>query len=126
MANDDQGRLRNAVLTNSITWPSALSLKAEQSPNQQHPELVPLRTEPKDLRAAACTATTDLWQSESARESVGKAAGPASLALTWRGRRVRGLGPGLTSDSADAVRVVLRNDLPAGPQVFWHPPALPV
>ena len=60
------------------------------------------------------------------RESVGEAAGPASLALTWRGRRVRGLGPGLTSDSADAVRVVLRNDLSAGPQVFWHPPALPV
>jgi hypothetical protein len=37
----------------------------------------------------------------------------------------RGLGPGLTSESADAVRVVLRNDLPAGSQVFWHPPAVP-
>ena len=28
-----------------------------------------------------------------------------------------GLGPGLTSDSADAVRAVLRDDLSAGPQV---------
>src|ERR1035438_8004676 len=33
----------------------------------------------------------------------------------------RGLGPGLTSESADAVRVVLRNDLSAGPQVFLAP-----
>jgi hypothetical protein len=38
----------------------------------------------------------------------------------------RGLGPGLTSESADAVRAVLRNELSAGPQVLWHPPALPV
>jgi hypothetical protein len=41
--------------------------------------------------------------------------------LIWLGRRVRGLGPGLTSDSADAVRVVLRNDLSAGSQVFVAP-----
>jgi hypothetical protein len=29
---------------------------------------------------------------------------------------VKGLGPGLTSESADAARVVLGNDLSAGPQ----------
>jgi hypothetical protein len=43
------------------------------------------------------------------RESVGSASCPASLALTWRGRRVGGLGPGLTSESADAVRVCPAN-----------------
>ena len=32
--------------------------------------------------------------------------------------RVGGLGPGLTSDSADAASAVLRNDLPAGSQVI--------
>ena len=52
------------------------------------------------------------------REDVGSASGPASLALTWRGRRAGGLGPGLTSESADAARAVLRNDLPAGPRFY--------
>jgi hypothetical protein len=60
------------------------------------------------------------------RETVDSASGPASLTVMSRGHRVGGLGPGLTSDAADAARVVLRNDLSAGPQVFWHPPALPV
>ena len=36
------------------------------------------------------------------REDVGSASGPASLALIWWGRRVGGLGPGLTSESAVA------------------------
>ena len=44
------------------------------------------------------------------------ASGPASLALLWWGRRVGGLGPGLTSESADAARAVLRIDLSAGPR----------
>jgi hypothetical protein len=52
--------------------------------------------------------------------------GPAFPALSGRGGMVKGLGSGLTSESADAARVVLRNDLPAGPRFFWHPPALPV
>ena len=60
------------------------------------------------------------------RESVGSASGPASPALTWRGRRVGGLGPGLTSESADAGVLSLGIDLSAGSQVLWHPPALPV
>jgi hypothetical protein len=55
------------------------------------------------------------------RESVGNASGPASPILTGYGRRVGSLGPGLTSDSADAVRAVLRDDLSAGPQVFTAP-----
>ena len=49
---------------------------------------------------------------------MGSASGPASPVLTGYGRRVGNLGPGLTSDSADAARVVLRNDLPAGSQFF--------
>jgi hypothetical protein len=54
------------------------------------------------------------------REDVGSASGsgPASVVLVWYGRRVGGLGPGLTSESADAARAVLRDDLPAGPQVY--------
>ena len=60
------------------------------------------------------------------RESVDNASGPASPILTEQGRRVGSLGPGLTSDSADAVRAVLRDDLSAGPQVLWHLPAVPV
>src|SRR6266516_920371 len=52
------------------------------------------------------------------QENVDSASGPACAVLRWCGRRVGGLGPGLTSDSADAARAVLRDDLPAGPQVF--------
>src|SRR2546430_222703 len=55
------------------------------------------------------------------RESVGNASGPASPILTEYGRRVGSLGPGLTSESADAVRAVLRDDLSAGSQVFTAP-----
>jgi len=55
------------------------------------------------------------------RESVDSASGPASPILTGYGRRVGSLGPGLTSESADAVRAVLRDDLSAGPQVFTAP-----
>src|SRR5712671_313295 len=57
------------------------------------------------------------------REDVGSASGPACVVLRWCRRRVGSLGPGLTSESAGAARVVLRNDLSAGSQVFWHPPA---
>ena len=59
------------------------------------------------------------------RESVGSASGPASPVLTGYGHRVGSLGPGLTSESADAVRAVLRDDLSAGPQVYRHLPAVP-
>ena len=52
---------------------------------------------------------------------MGSASGPASPVLSWWGRSVGNLGPGLTSESADAARVVLRNDLSAGPQVFLAP-----
>src|SRR6266487_5073967 len=51
------------------------------------------------------------------REDVDCASGPASPVLCWWGRSVGGLGPGLTSESADAARAVLGNDLSAGPQV---------
>jgi hypothetical protein len=49
---------------------------------------------------------------------VDSASGPASPVLAGYGRRVGSLGPGLASDSADAVRAVLRDDLSAGPQVY--------
>ena len=52
------------------------------------------------------------------RETVDSASGPASPVLAGYGRKVGSLGPGLTSDSADAVRAVLRDDLSAGPQVY--------
>ena len=60
------------------------------------------------------------------RETVDSASGPASPVLTEYGRRVGNLGPGLTSDSADAARVVLRNDLSAGSQFFLAPTGMPV
>ena len=47
------------------------------------------------------------------RETVDSASGAASPVLTGYGRSVGSLGPGLTSDSADAVRAVLRDDLSA-------------
>ena len=60
------------------------------------------------------------------REDVGSASGPASLALIWWGRRVGGLGPGLTSESADAaLGLSLETICRPGPRL-WHPPALPV
>jgi hypothetical protein len=60
------------------------------------------------------------------RETVDSASGPASPILTEYGRRVGNLGPGLTSDSADAASAVLRHDLSAGAQFSGTPPALPV
>ena len=48
-------------------------------------------------------------------QPVGSASGPASVVLAWWGRRVGGLGPGLTSDSADAARAVLRTICRPGP-----------
>ena len=52
------------------------------------------------------------------------ASGPGFLAvLRWCGRRVGSLGPGLTSESADAARAVLRDDRRPGPGSSWHPPA---
>ena len=57
------------------------------------------------------------------REDVDSASGPASPVLRWYGRRVGSLGPGLTSESADAVSGCPANDLSAGSQVFRHPPA---
>ena len=55
-------------------------------------------------------------------ESAGRVWIVLPALLPWfcagAGRRVGSLGPGLTSESADAARAVLRNDLSAGPQVF--------
>ena len=51
------------------------------------------------------------------RETVDSASGAASPVLTGYGRSVGSLGPGLTSESADAVRAVLQDHLSAGPQV---------
>jgi hypothetical protein len=50
------------------------------------------------------------------REDVSSASGPASLVLTWWGRSVGGLGPGLTSESADAARAVLITICRPGPR----------
>ena len=52
------------------------------------------------------------------RETVDSASGPAFPVLSGYGRRVGSLGPGLTSEAADAVRAVLQDDPSAGPQVY--------
>jgi hypothetical protein len=57
---------------------------------------------------------------------VGSASGLASLILTEQGRRVGGLGPGLTSESADALSGCPANDSSAGSQVFMAPAGVPV
>jgi hypothetical protein len=49
---------------------------------------------------------------------VDSASGPASPVLAGYGRRVGSLGPGLTSESADAVRAVLRDDHRPGPGFY--------
>ena len=41
---------------------------------------------------------------------------PCLVVLGWCGRSVGGLGPGLTSESADAVRAVLRTTCRPGPR----------
>ena len=43
---------------------------------------------------------------------------PGFPGLSGDGRRVGSLGPGLTSEAADAVRAVLQDDLSAGAQVY--------
>ena len=83
------------------------------------------RAEPGDLRSMRSPLGTSARQKIFGRETVDSASGAASLILTERGRSVGSLGPGLTSDSADAVRAVLRDDLSAGPQVLWHLPVVP-
>jgi hypothetical protein len=52
--------------------------------------------------------------------------GPASPILAEYGRRVGGLGPGLTSESADALSGCPANDSSAGSQVFMAPTGVPV
>jgi hypothetical protein len=60
------------------------------------------------------------------REDVGSASGPASRVVSRLGRSVGGLGPGLTSESADAaLGLSLETICRPGPRL-WHPPALPV
>jgi hypothetical protein len=49
------------------------------------------------------------------------ASGPASVVLRWCGRRVGSLGPGLTSESADAFSGCPANDSSARSQVFLAP-----
>ena len=51
--------------------------------------------------------------------------GPACTVLRWCRRRVGGLGPGLTCESADALSGCPANDSPAGSQVIWQLPAVP-
>ena len=51
------------------------------------------------------------------REDVDSASGPACTVLRWCGRRVGGLGPGLTSESADALPGCPSIDSSAGSQV---------
>ena len=64
--------------------------------------------------------------SASGRESVDGASGAASPDGDWAGARVRALGPGLTSDSADAASCCpARRSVGRAPG-FRHPPALPV
>jgi hypothetical protein len=52
------------------------------------------------------------------REDVDSASGPACVVLRWCGRRVGGLGPGLTCESADALSGCPSNDSSAGSQVL--------
>jgi hypothetical protein len=54
MANDDQGRLRNAVLTNSVS-PQRCRSKQNSLKSRQYAELVLLCTELEYLRAGADT-----------------------------------------------------------------------
>ena len=51
------------------------------------------------------------------REDGDRASGPACTVLRWCGRRVGGLGPGLTSESADALSGCPSIDSSAGSQV---------
>src|SRR5437660_1156608 len=51
------------------------------------------------------------------REDGDRASGPACAVLRWCGRRVGSLGPGLTSESADALSGCPANDSSAGSQV---------
>jgi hypothetical protein len=71
-----------------------------------------------DLRVASDTGIISTRTRIIGRETVGSASGPASPVSTWWGRSVGGLGPGLTSESADAVRAVLGIDLSAGPRLM--------
>jgi hypothetical protein len=64
--------------------------------------------------------TVDMWRIVG-REDVGSASGPAYTVLQRCRRRVGGLGPGLTSESADALSGCPANDSSAGSQVFVAP-----
>ena len=88
--------------------------------SQNHSPLCAPESDPVVMRAPAVASNVDVKSTVIGREDVGSASGsgPASAVLAWYRRRVGGLGPGLTSESADAARAVLRDDLSAGPQVY--------
>src|SRR5260370_6642897 len=79
----------------------------------------------------AATKSRSTGSSESAGRMWVVLPAPALLPRLWRGTGVASgaWGPGLTSESADAARAVLRDDLSAGPQVYRTrqrcPPDLP-
>ena len=60
------------------------------------------------------------------RENVDSASGPASPILTEYGRRVGSLGPGLTSESADAASGCPARRFVGRAQVFLAPTGVPV
>jgi hypothetical protein len=74
---------------------------------ERHGPLSAACAEPDNLRTLTAMTHTSNWRPESAGRMWVSASGPASVVLRWCGRRVGGLGPGLTSESADAARAVL-------------------
>src|SRR5258708_14299514 len=72
------------------------------------------------LRAPAVANTQSMHRAYSAGRMWVVLPAPALLPRFWRGTGVGSgaWGPGLTSESADAARAVLRDDLSAGPQVY--------
>jgi len=113
-----------STAANSVEAGSRALGRSHLGPGQS--SVAPEATDPDLLGGHMTTRSRTGAAHRLGREDVGSASGPASVVLRWCERRVGGLGPGLTSESADAARAVLRNDLSAGPRFLWHPPALPV
>jgi hypothetical protein len=89
---------------------------------RKHPS-PPLKT-PPELSILCTSGAIDMSATDGA-ESAGRMwvrpSGPAYTVLRRCGRRVGGLGPGLTCESADALSGCPANDSSAGSQVYLAP-----
>ena len=115
MADDDQGRLRNATPANSPTQPSALSVKAEQPHKPPVPRTgLAVHTEPEDRARAGTSTPPQISGNQSirrTRNTNGKAGMDRHIAITGH------TGQCISMRGRHALISACAVNRPAGPRV---------